>query len=422
MNNYGGRTERLLPARSVWSTSMLWWHLGFYAALASLMYLAVFGQPVTPGTPWMVGAMGVLAAAYPFLTRPVDLRTGRSGIYVVVLVLVVVFLSFVHNGAGALLFVAFPQVWMFTASQRQGIAATVVLCVGVAAGQFSRWGVGGTVVYEISAQLVLSLVASCMIGLWISRVIEQSEQRAELLAELEATRSDLNAAQQAQGALAERERMAREIHDTLAQGFTSIAMLSEAGQAQLRRQDQAGAPALAGTLAAIARTARENLAEARSLVASGVPTDVTGGDLLAALARLPHTLHLDGIRLEVDIPAVLPPLTSSEQVALLRTAQEALNNVRRHSGASQARLAVRVTGPAGGAGLRLVVSDDGHGFDPQGPHTGFGLTSMAARLAEINGRLELASDAGGTILTAVVPVAAPAVDTIAVDAGKEASL
>ena len=346
----------------------------------------------------------LLGAAYPFLTRTKDLRTLRPTIYVALLVAVVVFLSFVYDGAGVLLFVAFPQVWMFTSSQRQGVVATAVLCVGVAVGQISRWGLAGTEVYGITAQLVTSFVASCMIGLWISKVIEQSEQRAELLAELEATRHELNNAEQARGALAERERMAREIHDTLAQGFTSIAMLSEAAQAQLRAQPEAPA-GLVRSLTAISRTARENLAEARALVASGVPSDVQGGDLLAALKRLPDTLHLDSIRLTVTMPGSLPPLPSTQQVALLRTAQEALNNVRRHSGATAAE--VLMDTPAGPPLLlRLTVTDNGQGFDVSADHQGFGLKSMAARLDEIGGRLQVTSAPGATRLVAVVPTEA----------------
>ncbi|MGY4540638.1 signal transduction histidine kinase [Arthrobacter sp. UYNi723] len=404
MSYMSGRTERLLPARSVWATSMVWWHAGFYAALASVSYFALFGHEREAGTPLVVGALVLLGTAYPFLTRTKDLRTLRPTIYVALLVAVVVFLSFVYDGAGVLLFVAFPQVWMFTSSQRQGVAATAVLCVGVAVGQISRWGLAGTEVYGITAQLVTSFVASCMIGLWISKVIEQSEQRAELLAELEATRHELNNAEQARGALAERERMAREIHDTLAQGFTSIAMLSEAAQAQLRAQPEAPS-GLVRSLTAITRTARENLAEARALVASGVPSDVQGGDLLAALKRLPDTLHLDSIRLTVELPDNLPPLPSTQQVALLRTAQEALNNVRRHSGATAAEVLMDI--PAGGPPLlRLTVTDNGQGFDVSADHQGFGLKSMAARLDEIGGRLQVTSAPGATRLVAVVPTEA----------------
>lgn len=367
MSYISGRTERLLPARSVWTTSMLWWHAGFYAALASVSYFALFGDGRDSATPLVIGSLLLLGIAYPFLTRTRDLRTARPTIYVALLVTVVVLLSFVYDGAGVLLFVAFPQVWMFTGTQRQGVAATALLCVGVAVGQVSRWGLSGTEVYGITAQLVTSFVASCMIGLWISKVIEQSEQRAELLAELDATRHELDVAEQARGALAERERMAREIHDTLAQGFTSIAMLSEAAQAQLRTQPQ-DPTGLLRSLSAISQTARESLAEARALVASGVPSDVQGGDLLAALRRLPDTLHLDSMRLNVTLPDRLPPAPvhaascpPSDGPGSTKQCPEAFRSDNRGAGRGRPgrRSTFAVTSSSGGTRLVAVVPTAG---------------------------------------------------------------
>ncbi|KRE74311.1 ABC transporter permease [Arthrobacter sp. Soil762] len=127
--------------------------------------------------------------------------------------------------------------------------------------------------------------------------------------------------------------------------------------------------------------------------------------LLAALKRLPDTLHLDSLRLTVELPDSLPPLPSTQQVALLRTAQEALNNVRRHSGATAAKVLMDI--PAGGPPLlRLTVTDNGQGFEVSADRQGFGLKSMAARLDEIGGRLQLTSAPGATRLVAVVPTEA----------------
>jgi signal transduction histidine kinase len=159
------------------------------------------------------------------------------------------------------------------------------------------------------------------------------------------------------------------------------------------------------SLTAISQTARDNLAEARSLVASGVPSDVQGGDLIAALRRLPDSMHLEGIPLTVEVPDTVQPLSSTQQVALLRTAQEALNNVRKHSGATAARVLVEVRTNASQQQLRLTVTDNGCGFEPSAAHSGFGLKSMAARLQEIQGELSVTSTGAGTTLTAVVPIA-----------------
>lgn len=108
-------------------------------------------------------------------------------------------------------------------------------------------------------------------------------------------------------------------------------------------------------------------------------------------------------------------------MALLRTAQEALNNIRKHSGAASAKVRAELLSDGvargGGAGdcraigqhVQLTVSDDGNGFDPSVEADGFGLKSMAKRLQEINGQLHIAtSSSGGTSLAAVVPVNSPA--------------
>ncbi|NUR29288.1 MAG: histidine kinase, partial [Catenulispora sp.] len=111
--------------------------------------------------------------------------------------------------------------------------------------------------YYNSVFAVVTLAFSAVVGSWIIRVIEQSTERAELVAELDASRGEIARLSAEHGALAERERLSREIHDTLAQGFTSILMLVQAVETEL-----AADPALARRhLALMAGTARENLAE-----------------------------------------------------------------------------------------------------------------------------------------------------------------
>jgi signal transduction histidine kinase len=94
-------------------------------------------------------------------------------------------------------------------------------------------------------------------------------------------------------------------------------------------------------------------------------------------------------------------LAANSEVVLLRTAQEALANVRRHSGASS--FTVTLTYAAEG-GAVLEVSDDGAGFDPQASHRGYGLDGATARAAEVEGRFEVVSTAGeGTTVRVEVP-------------------
>ena len=125
----------------------------------------------------------------------------------------------------------------------------------------------------------MSLVFAIMLGLWIALVSERSEDRAELLKGLEATRHEVAAAHRADGVTAEgvtteRPRVAQEIHDTLAHGFTRIAMLAPTVAAEVAPADTAAATR---RHALIEQTARENRAEARGLVAAVSPVALDDG-------------------------------------------------------------------------------------------------------------------------------------------------
>ena len=116
---------------------------------------------------------------------------------------------------------------------------------------------------------------SLFYGAWVSRIIEQSAERATIIDQLAATRAELAAAQHEAGRMAERQRLAADIHDTLAQGFTSILMLVQAAQADLGGSH----PDAGRHLDLAAGTARENLAEARALVADLAPAPLDGSTL-----------------------------------------------------------------------------------------------------------------------------------------------
>lgn len=406
MTASAGRSVPLLPDNSVWIHGMRWWHIGFYAVLsvvALLILLQVEGGSTKTA---MIVVLGGLAAAYPFLTRLEHLETWRPTAYLVLLIGTVGLLSFLSGVGAILLFVAFPQVWMFSGTPRRGLVSTAILCVVVALGQLSQSGTNLENLQSVGLQVLISFLASSMIGLWIYKIIDQSEDRGQLIASLEATRVQLAEAHEQQGAMAERERMSREIHDTLAQGFTSVIMLSEAAQAKLRRERQhpTGAhPALGieSDLAAISDTARENLQEARALIASAGPSQLQGGDLLGALRRLAEASRQDNREVRISLPGILPALESAQQIAVLRCAQEALSNVRRHSRAGQ----VGLTLERRDSSLLLTVNDNGQGFTPHQSDSGYGLTSMRSRLQEIGGSLKVLSEPGsGTRLTMTVPL------------------
>ena len=228
---------------------------------------------------------------------------------------------------------------------------------------------------------VISAAGGIWLGYFITRVVEQSHERQRLIDELEATRAEVARLSRE----AERARLSAEIHDTLAQGFTSIIALLQAAEPDI---DLA------------VRTARENLAEARSLVAALSPAPLASSSLLSAVRRQTDRFHEEsgvtaGFRVTGD-ERVLP---TAVEVVLLRAAQEALTNVRRHASANETAVLLAYTPSS----VRLVVRDDGCGFVP-GAADGYGLSGMRARAEQVDGTVTVHSDPDtGTTIEVEVP-------------------
>ncbi|MFD8275118.1 sensor histidine kinase [Streptomyces flaveolus] len=233
----------------------------------------------------------------------------------------------------------------------------------------------------------------------------ESEQRRRLIEELTATRADLADAQRAAGVLEERERLAREIHDTLAQGLSSIQLLLRAAERALP-----GRPEPAVTYVGQARQAAlDNLAEARRFVAALSPPALDDTPLAGALERLCATTA-DRHRLDVRFRLAGPPrpLPTAQEVALLRVAQSGLANTVGHARAGTAEVTLSHLRDA----VVLTVVDDGVGFDPAAVRVpgadgggGFGLAAMRARVHAVGGTLTVESAPGrGTALSARLPL------------------
>lgn len=230
----------------------------------------------------------------------------------------------------------------------------------------------------------------------IDSLVAAQAEAADLADELART-------QRRSGVIQERTRISRDLHDTVAQGLSSVLLLSRAA----RRGDPAGS---ADVLARIEQQAGENLVDVRRIVAELAPADLDEAALPGALRRMLDRLAEEtGAATELHVEDGLPALPTTVEVALLRTAQSALANVRRHAGASRVVLHLEVAGET----VRLDVVDDGCGFDPQGWQHGadgsFGLVGTLTRLRELGGGLDVESRPGdGTALSAHVPlVAAP---------------
>jgi len=229
------------------------------------------------------------------------------------------------------------------------------------------------------------MAAGVWLGFWIIRMIEQNVERGALIAELEASRAEVARLSHEAGVAAERARLAGEIHDTLAQGFTSIITLLQAADPALRDE----------RLALAVRTAKENLAESRALVAALAPAALSQGSLPDSVRRQAARFAEEtGTPAAVRVTGEERPLPTKVEVVLLRAAQEALTNVRRHAAAQEAAVLLAYAPSS----VRLVIRDDGRGFDPA-TADGFGLNGMRARADQVDGRLTIHSspDTGTTI-------------------------
>ncbi|WP_129336933.1 sensor histidine kinase [Cellulomonas endophytica] len=395
-----------------WRRTLRAWDLGFAALLAVVAVPLAADAPGDPGAAAALVALTVLAAAYVLVGRRAALAGDGRGAdaYLVVLLAVVSLATWAGDVGFTLLFVAYSQIWFFARRRLTGIAWCVALTAAVTASVGLRLAQSGrgwsASVAEVGGQMLVSLAFSIVVGLWITAIAEQSEERAELIDRLEQAQAALAVEHHAAGVLAERSRVAQEIHDTLAQGFTSVVMLSQAAGAEL---DRGRDDEVRRRLVQVESVARENLAEARALVAAFGPADLQTGSLADALRRLAARVADEtGVRVLVeaapapaDAPAV--PLGREVEVALLRTAQEALANVRRHAGASTVRVHLAV-GPDGAA---LEVTDDGRGLRP-GAREGVGLRGMRSRAEATGGTLTLeAPEGGGTRVRLRLPVVGP---------------
>ncbi|GAA4217405.1 sensor histidine kinase [Actinocatenispora rupis] len=291
--------------------------------------------------------------------------------------------------SSVVLFALIPQAFMLLPVGWALLALTLFNVVpvveAVSAPSFRVVGVAGA--------LALCVAFAAQFSWWIQRIIQQSRERADLIAQLAAARAELAESERQAGMLAERQRLAMEIHDTLAQGFTSILMLLEAA-------DSAPPERARSHRERAARAARENLAEARALVAAQPPTELAGSSLPDALRRLVGRLGEEtGVATAWDLAGEPRRLPAGTEVVVLRCAQEALTNVRRHARAASAALSLRYLA----GGVRLDVTDDGAGFDP-GAAAGFGLAGMRERVAQAGGHLAISSTPGsGTTVTVEVP-------------------
>lgn len=402
--------------------------LCLHALFLGLLALAA-GRALADSAPragWVVAACAVLAAVYAAGVRAPAVRSSpRAG---------ALWLAALGAAWAALLLVSPDGLWiafplyfleLHLLRLRWGVAAVALTACAAIAGFVGRNGLGhgGAVTPGAFLGPLLGGAVAVATVLGYQALYRESERRRELIEELITTRAELAAAERGAGILAERERLAREIHDTLAQGLSSIQLLLRAAERALSegsatRTARAAVPAAAGSgaegsdgraaaLAHIARAreaAQDNLAEARSFVRALTPPDLEHGSLAAALERL--CSGAPGPRVRFSLSGIPRELPTPYEVALLRIAQSALANVVRHARAGRAEITLTFMD----ASVTLDIVDDGRGFDPHSPppgsgDAGFGLPAMRSRAETLGGLFTVESDPGqGTAVAVTLPL------------------
>jgi signal transduction histidine kinase len=386
-------------------TESRWWTLAVSVAVVGLSVLVVLDVHSTQRDIGSITAALLLAIVWIALGRRA-LTDRRYGLVVAILFIVLTSVSVGFASEMATLqCVAYPVIWTVLDRTRSAIIANVAMALGVAIGFYVSLG-GTAQAIAIGATIEgISLVFSLALGLWITSISAQSHERQRLIEQLELAQEQVAALSRDAGASGERERLAREIHDTLAQDLTGLVLTAQRGLRELKSGNNAAAEK---QLDVLEENARHALTETRALVASGAAVGVDGGGLVISLRRLTERFEREtGIRVRVTAPDTAP-LDRDSEVVLLRCAQEALANVRKHSSAKTASVALSVHDGT----VDLSITDDGAGFDLSKSSPGFGLSGLRDRLALAHGTLAVtASSGGGTTLVATVPATeAPATE------------
>lgn len=347
-----------------------------------------------------------LAAAWVYLAftrvpRERRERTAPMLVYFVVLIALCVVLM-----TRDIIFLLFTITGFFHAfllrPWKLGVAGVFATSVAI---NTMTMGVPVATVQSLGTYLGVIAIQSASIGAGLvmaEKTTEQHERRKGMITQLEAALEE-NAGLHAQlltqareaGVLDERQRMAGEIHDSLAQGLTGIITQVQAAQRVWQSPDTAREH-----VDRALGLARESLTEARRSVQALRPRQLEGAHLPEALGDLVRRWADDrDVTVRFDVTGDQVALSPVIEVALFRVAQEALQNVARHAGASRVGLALSYLDDV----VLLDVRDDGKGMNGSRGQ-GFGLTSMGRRVRGVGGAMEIESAPGeGTAISVRVP-------------------
>jgi signal transduction histidine kinase len=389
-------------ARPAWQRWVSIWHVVFYASLAIAIGIALLTEAATGKAPVIVGLSMLLAAWYWLIIirgQPAPAHQARVGVTFLAGALALWFplagwspaYYLVSANFFGLMWAFLPFGWAVAGNV--GLMLLMLLRSLVTRGEplGSLWG------WPLLIALVV-LGWAVLLAWWMRSVMVESQRRQQLIEALEAARQSLAQAEHQAGVLAERQRLAREIHDTLAQDFTSIVLHLEAADAALPDEVDPARTHVTRARAA----ARSGLAEARRLVLALRPEPLEGASLPEALRRVAaRWAEETGIPAAVVVTGEPVSLHPEAEVTLLRAAQEALTNVRKHAQARQVSITLSYMGDQ----VTLDAQDDGVGFNASAPTEGFGLAAMRQRVEQLGGAVVVESAPGhGTTVAVTLPL------------------
>ncbi|MFF2050977.1 sensor histidine kinase [Leifsonia sp. NPDC058194] len=374
--------------------------LVYSAAATVATVVIILANPYTGVAKSIVAAAIVLALLPLFwlLVRrgSVPDDAGRSIAYCVIASVGYLVALSLNDWVNVALFVLSPQFFLLLSLLPAAGAIVLVNAGGVVV----RWAIGDITpasLVDVAGMTLLVIAFSVFFGHRVAAVSKQSAERGRLIDRLRQQQKEIAQLSEQQGAAAERERIAREMHDTLAQGFTSIVTLGHAVQGELDAD-----PASARRhVELMTETAQENLQESRRIIAAMTPGRLNGSPLPEVLERVVAQFAEEtGVEAGFVVDGDARPAPPAVDVVALRLLQESLSNVRKHAGARTVDVELAYLPDA----VRLRVADDGRGFDGDAPRDGYGLDGMAARVREAGGRFAVESAPGaGTAITAELP-------------------
>lgn len=392
--------------QQTWQSWRLFWYGLFYVSLLIATGLAITTVPhswqklsMIAGCALLLGIWYMACLFIPAQTfRQYPWRTlGYMSLgWVLWFVLITLDSSYLF-----VLFGLYPQVSVFLPFPWSLVGSIVLLALSLWQ-QLPNLGNGGEVAFFF-------ILSSGVIGIcfmfFIGETFSHNSKQAYLIEQLQATRRELAQAERLAGIMQERQRLAADIHDTVAQGFASIVMALESVNTSPLANDESIRP----MLKRIDRIARESLTETRALLWALQPEVFERASLpefLSALTTRWSEEH--GVRAQTMITGKVIALRPEIEVTLLRAAQEALANVWKHAQASSVVLTLSYMDET----VALDVQDDGKGFDSQSVLTtsraqssgGFGLPALRERAEQQGGTLTIESEPGeGTTVALTIP-------------------